>query len=228
MSEPTPFQRTFQHAMELWFEPEIKRRQDAGLIPKPYGLKAAQVIIHADSRPNEVRLNEEVAIMAGAKVKEGANKAIGDYLSLNEIDGIEKWYLPESENSNCGHFTVVSLAGNWYCTFDFRYNKAQSRALLAAAEEFLSVASYALATNMLRATADNLFSAAELAAKAYVITTPLPGASTSKKHGFFPFSVQLAGTPWKRRLRPVQSLQCFVLHARGRRIPAERIRSDVG
>jgi hypothetical protein len=100
--------------MELWCEPEIKRRQDAGLIPKPYGLKAAQVIIHTDSRPNEVRLNEEVAIIGEATLKEGANKANGDYLSLDEIDGTQTWHLPESADPNCGHLTIVTLAGNWY------------------------------------------------------------------------------------------------------------------
>ena len=29
MSEEEGFERTFTHAMELWFEPEIKRRQEA-------------------------------------------------------------------------------------------------------------------------------------------------------------------------------------------------------
>ena len=67
--------------------------------------------------------------------------------------------------------------------FDFRYNKGKASELLAAAEEFFETASSALAAGRLRAAIDNLFSAAELAAKAYVMSTPLPGDSEKKSHG---------------------------------------------
>jgi HEPN domain-containing protein len=91
--------------------------------------------------------------------------------------------LPESEDPNCGHFTSFLLGDRWYGSFDFRYNKGKAAELLAAAEEFLATASHSVSEGRTRAAIDNLFSAAELAAKAFVVTTPLPGDGDLKGHG---------------------------------------------
>ncbi len=39
------------NAFELWFEPEIKRRQEAGTLPTPFELWAAQVLLELDKSP---------------------------------------------------------------------------------------------------------------------------------------------------------------------------------
>lgn len=175
--------RTFDHVMEIWFEPEIRRRQDAGTAPKPFPLRAAQVIIYPGNRPHEVRLNEEVEAIGHMKLKDGITKAEGDTVYLHELEGVPSIHLPETADPNCGHFTLILISDRWYGSFDFRYNKGKATELLAAAEEFFETASDALAAGRLRAAMDNLFSAAELAAKAYVISTPLPGDTEAKSHG---------------------------------------------
>jgi uncharacterized protein (UPF0332 family) len=174
--------RTFDHAMEIWFEPEIRRRQEQGSAPKPFPLWAAQVIIYADSRPQEIRLNEEVQAGGRMKLKDGITKSEGEPIYLHELE-IPSIHLPDTADPNCGHFTLVVIGDRWYGSFDFRYNKGKASELLSAAEEFFATASTALAAGRLRAAIDNLFSAAELAAKAYVILTPLPGGSDTKGHG---------------------------------------------
>ena len=71
------YETTLSHVMSLWFLPEVERRQAAGLIPKPFPLLAAQVIIHSDGRPHEIQLNEEVRGVLDVKYKEGVSDKIG-------------------------------------------------------------------------------------------------------------------------------------------------------
>jgi len=175
-------QRTFAHAMELWFEPEIRRRQQAGTAPQPFPLRAAQVILYADSRPHVVRLNEEIQAVGEMKLREGLTKLPGEPVYLSEIEEIPSIRLPDTEDPNCGHFTLFLLGDRWYGTFDFRYNRGKASELLTAAEEFLATAAHASSEGRTRAAVDNLFSSAELAAKAFVVTTPLPGDSDLAGH----------------------------------------------
>lgn len=184
MLNEVDLQRTFAHAMALWFEPEIHRRQEAGTAPIPYHLRAAQVILHADIRPNEVRLNEEVLARGRVKLRTGVSKRVGDPIYLHDLEEELSIHLPDSVDPNCGHFTLVLIGNRWYCSFDFRYNKGKASELLDASKEFYLTASEALSAGRRRAAIDNLFSAAELAARAYVISTPLPGDQDGKKHSY--------------------------------------------
>ena len=183
MNDEQGFQRTFAHAMKLWFEPEIRRRQEAGTAPKPYPLRAAQVILYADARPHHVWLNEEVQAIGEMKLREDVTKLKGEPVYLSEIEEIPSIRLPTSEDPDCGHFTFLLLGDHWYGAFDFRYNKGKASELLKAAGEFLATASRALSDGHSRPAIDNLFSAAELAAKAFVLTTPLPGDGDIRNHG---------------------------------------------
>jgi len=182
MKENDSFHRTFEHAMELWFKPEIIRRQKAGLIEKPYHLRAAQVILFSDGKGNKIRLNDEVAIIGKIKIKKGISKKKGDPIYLNEIDGIENFQLPDSEDPDCGHFTVIRMGNTWYGAFDFRYNKGYAKKLISASTEFLDTANYSFSTGRTRATIDNLFSSMELAVKAFIITIPYPSEKKKKTH----------------------------------------------
>lgn len=172
MLDETARKRTFDHAMELWFAPEIQRRKEAGKLPDSFSLKAAQVLIHPDARPSEIRLNEEVEAIGQVKFKDGIIKNEGDPVYASDLDGSLTISLPDTTDRNCGHFTLICIADKWYASFDFRYNKHHAKELLNAAEEFLETGSSALSTGRLRPAIDNLFSAIELAAKAHVITTP--------------------------------------------------------
>ena len=177
------YQSIFEKAMELWFESEIGFRQEHADVPKPFHLTAAQVIMYPDDRPNEVRLNEEVRLIGKMKLKVGIIKELGDPVFIDDVEEIPSLQLFEDEDPNCGHLTFILLGSQWYGTFDFRYNKGRSMELLSAADEFFQTASHALLNNWLRASVDNLFSAAELAAKAYILTTPLPGETDVESHG---------------------------------------------
>lgn len=116
------------------------------------------------------------------KLKDGISKAAGDPVYEHELEELPTIYLPVSEDPNCGHFTMILMQGVWRAGFDFKYNKKILRDLIAAAEEFFQTAEHALANNRLRAAIDNLFSSAELAAKAYVIGTPTSRQPAIKSH----------------------------------------------
>ncbi len=169
--------------MSLWFLPELERRRAAGTIPNPYELRATQVLFYPDERPTEVRLNEEVRVLARVNFKEGVAKEKGKPVFHHEIENCEALQLPETEDPNCGHLTLLRLVGSWQLSFDFTYNKGRSKELLQAAKEFLDTAEHALEKGYLRAFTDNLFSAAELTATIFLITSPRPGERSDMSHG---------------------------------------------
>ncbi len=168
--------------MEIWFEPEIRRRQELGTAPKPFPLRAAQVLIYSDDRPNEVRLNEEVRALAEVRLKSGITKKQGESVYVHDVEGVQH-ILPEDTDPDCGHFTLILIGGSWHGAFDFRYNKRAISDLLSAAEEFFETSVAALAAGRIRAAIDNLFSAAELAAKACVLSSPAEDYATPESHG---------------------------------------------
>jgi uncharacterized protein (UPF0332 family) len=178
-----PYEKTLNHAMSLWFLPEVERRQTAGLIPKPFPLLAAQVIIHLDGRPHEIRLNDEVRAILDVKYKEGVGDKTGKAVFAHEIERLNFMELPQSEDPNCGHFTTIQFEGKWYLAFDFVYNKGRARELLAIGREFLESAADALPKRNLRAFADTLFSAAEIAANVILLITPRPNGKRYAGHG---------------------------------------------
>jgi len=119
MLDEAALQRTLSSAMEIWFEPEIRRRQETGTAPKPYPVKAAQAIFYGDGRRREIRLNEEVRALGEIKLKEGVLKAEGDGVTVEEIEEISKISLPTDEDPNCGHFTMLQVGVHWWIAFDF-------------------------------------------------------------------------------------------------------------
>jgi uncharacterized protein (UPF0332 family) len=169
----------FKNAMDLWFGPEIERRQAEGRLPKPVEFLGGQVIFHLDQRGNEIRLNQEVRATASVKLK--VSKEAGQPIYAHEIDGWDDLRLPEAEDPNCGHFTVLRLQDKWYIFFDFRYNKGHARELLDASRQFLSAAEHSLSQGNFRAFVDNLFSSSELAAHAVLVTTTMVNVDSS--HG---------------------------------------------
>jgi len=162
-------ERTFADLMKLWVTPEIKRRQDAGLLPKPVPLRAAQVILYPDERPVTVRLNEEVRAVAKMRVPEGVTKQPGDPVFEHELTKLEEIKLTDDDDPNCAHVTMLLLNGHWVIAFDFRRNKLVSREHQLLARDFHKAAAWAAENKIWSVFVDTLFSSAELAAKAWLL-----------------------------------------------------------
>lgn len=174
MSEPTDEQefgqKAFRQFLDLYVTPEVTRRQEAGLLPKPLALEAFQIVWFPDGRPHQVRINRsEVKALLRIQVKDGVTKPPGDPLLLEEMEAFEGIQLTGDDDPDCGHATYIRLGDRWYGQFDAVYNKSLARRHLEVGEEFQKAAEYALAQNHLHSFADNLFRAAELYAKASLL-----------------------------------------------------------
>lgn len=170
-AEPEP-SSVFQQIIDIYVGPEIERRRAAGRLPRNFTLHAAQLICSADAAPNQIRLNDEVQAIALVRWNKAVRKELGDPVFRHEVEGIETIVLPETEDPNCGHATLLRFGAQWYVAFDFRYNRGRSRELLAKAEQFRSAATRAHAAAEWSAFAYNLFTAMELAAKAELLVAP--------------------------------------------------------
>lgn len=171
-----------EQVMDLWVTPEVKRRQEQGLIPKPLNLRQAQVIFFPDGRPPQIRLNDEVRVVPKVKLKKGVSKNVGDDVYYHEVEHFDFLELPQTEDQNCGHITVNSIGGDWHISFDARYNKQIAQSHLQKANEFFACAVFSKGKGHWCSFVDTLFSASELAAKAILITSDLKLAR-SKGHG---------------------------------------------
>lgn len=171
-------QRVIQQALELWIQPEIARRQELGSIPRPFELRAAQVIFDPDAEAVEVRLNDEVQIV-GQFPAEGPLKK-GDIIevSLETISGL----MLTDQDPNAGHLTIHAAGGKWLLAFDFRRNAARIAKHLEVAREFLDAASFSLNHQQFHAFHEALFSAVESMAKSVLLMLPGREIIESKKH----------------------------------------------
>ena len=184
MNTESDWKNTFNQILEIWVTPEVMRRQELALISKPYDLRAVQVIFYPDNRLNIISLNEEVRFVGKVKLKQGISlKQKGDPVYLQDIDDYESFYLPKDEDPNCGHITIYRFPDHWIISFDLVYNKGIATEHLLAAKQFLNAGRQAIKENSMRVFVDTCFSAAELSAKALLITTPIPGENTKMSHG---------------------------------------------
>jgi uncharacterized protein (UPF0332 family) len=172
-------QRLLNNLLETWILPAIRERQEKGELPKPLGLKAAQIIFRPEGGKPEIRVNSEVKGKAIARLSKAVQA--GDPLGQDQIDDIEAFELDDGER-NFGHATLLLIKQRWLISFDFIYNKASSQNHIGAAKEFLHAAESSLEKGYLRACLDNLHSASELAAKAYLLGTPDHSLVKAKSH----------------------------------------------
>jgi uncharacterized protein (UPF0332 family) len=166
--------RVFQQFIDLFFRPEIERRRGAGALPAPLVLRKAQVVFYPDGRRPEVRLNDEVRAVAKVRFKPGAmeGRRVGDEITADEIDDISEVMLKDEDDPDAGHATFIQVGKRWCMAFDFRYNKGLSERHLNDAREFLEAARHSQERSAWSAFVDNLFSAAELAARALLLVLP--------------------------------------------------------
>jgi HEPN domain-containing protein len=158
-----------KHFMDIFITPEVMRRQDAGELPRPLDLRAAQIIFYPDGKKPTVRINSEVKVLAKMKLKPGIEKDYGDAVYANELDGLEELMLTNEDDPDSGHVTMLKFNGSWIMAFDFIYNKALAKKTIKTAKEFIEAAEFSFSHQSWSAFADNLFSAAELLAKATLL-----------------------------------------------------------
>lgn len=155
--------------MDIFVTPEVVRRQENGKLPRPFDLRAAQIIFYPDGRKPEVRINSEVKAVGKMKLKPGVSKNYGDLVYTNELEGLENLTLTDEDDPDCGHATILRLGDTWLLAFDFIYNKALAKKHIETAKEFIEAAEFSFSHKHWSAFADNLFSAAELLAKAELL-----------------------------------------------------------
>lgn len=184
MDDPEFTTAVLQNAFDLWFEPEIKRRQEAGTLPKPFPLWAAQVILEPDG-PGTMRFNDQIRGVFQVAIDASTPGPIakGAQLSLSELGPIQGMQLT-LDDPNAGHLTALNHKEAWYLLFDFRYNAARIALNLQVAHQFLAAAEDATHRKHLNAAVDNLFGAVETAARSYLMMHPDPRLLQQTTHGF--------------------------------------------
>jgi uncharacterized protein (UPF0332 family) len=168
-----------RNALDLWINPEINRRREAGTLPENFSAYAIQVIFDDDLECVQVRLNEEVR--AVLEVDFTRDIKAGDAITISDIGDVKRVQLTK-EDPNAGHFTLIRKKEGWTIAFDFTRNVTRSHQYLDAANEFLKSAEFAFNNKYFRAFIDNLHSTAELVAKGLLIMHDSE-ALKSKKHG---------------------------------------------
>lgn len=176
------YQTLLNQFLDLFILPEIRRRQETGDLPKPLGLRAAQIIFYADGKKPEIRINSEIKAIARIKLKKGISKNKGDPIHENEIEGLNKIKLTDEEDPDCGHATNLKLGNSWIIAFDFRYNKGLAKKHVDTAKQFFELAEIAFQKKYWSPCLDNLFSASELAAKAELLMISDPKFSKKTTH----------------------------------------------
>jgi hypothetical protein len=175
-------QQLLQQAFQVFFNPEIERRREAGLIDTSFGISVAQVVFNEDERW-EVRFNDEVDghIEAVAPVEIDA----GQEVMMSMIGEIKAFDLTE-DDPNAAHITVFYRGeqDGWLIVSDLRFNATLAGDHIDAAREFFEAAERALEANALRVFSENLLAATELTAKAALLSVPVEGTRTTKSHRF--------------------------------------------
>src|SRR6185437_7914458 len=95
--------KAFQQFMELFVVPELKRRQEAGTLPKPVELTAFQIIWGPDGRERLIRINEEVRVHFVVKLKYGTEPARGTTVFWDDVEQVQAIRLTDDDDADCGH-----------------------------------------------------------------------------------------------------------------------------
>lgn len=169
LQDPEFQQRVLNQFLDLYVIPEIIKRQEAGRLERPIALTAAQIVFSPDGRRAEVRINSEVQVLAQPILRSGVAKDVGDVVFPHEIEGFERFWLTDKDDPDCGHATLLNVQGVWFIGFDLRRNKDFARRHLATAQQFYEAAEFSWSRRNWSSLIDNLFSAAELAAKAELV-----------------------------------------------------------
>ena len=173
-------QRTVNQILSIYLFPEIKRRQNEGLIPKPFSLWAGQIIFRKNKK-SLIRLNKECKMQITIKPKSGVPRKKGSVIRFNQIQSVKKIKMIEGDG-NEAHISMVRVRNIWYLNFDARYDKRRARSLILSSSEFFESAKDNLKEKRWRSFVDSIFLAVESLVKAELIL--LPHYKSSKKHNY--------------------------------------------
>lgn len=172
--------RTFAHMWDLFFGPELEKRQQQGGSPEDFSLYMAQVLIPPEGQGNNrVLFNDEVHGVGLMRATRQVEK--GELVTVTDIENIERFDLPD-ELLDHGHFTIIRSGGGWRMFFNFLYGRAKAKDHLVLARQFLEASRVSAGKGHAGPAVDNLFSAAELISKAELILHR-SSAAESKTHG---------------------------------------------
>jgi hypothetical protein len=170
--------RTLAQMWEIFFRPEIERRQAGGSSLVNISLYMAQVLFPPKGE-NRILLNDEVKGEGLMRTPRSIQK--GDPVQLTELQYIECFELPDDLLDN-GHFTIIRAGEGWRVFFNFLRGRAKAKDLLELAGQFLEAALSSSSKGHAGPAVDNLFSASELISKAELILHR-SHAGNSKRHG---------------------------------------------
>ena len=174
------YENILNQFLDLFVLPEIRRRKEAGNLEGSFTLRGAEIIFHSDGRKPQIRINSEVKVYM--KLKKGISKNKGEPIRENEIEDMDLLRVPDEEDPDCAHATIVKIADRWVIAFDFRYNKGLAKKHIETANQFYESAEFSFGKKYFASCLDNLFSAAELASKAVLMLIPDPKLMKGKTH----------------------------------------------
>jgi uncharacterized protein (UPF0332 family) len=151
--------------LDSWINPEVERRTEAGSWAEGERVRRFQVQFLDESVV--VRLNDEVD--GYLQVDGGGFVEMNELLSRSEIGDVVDYRLPD-EIAHHSHFTAWSHGGAWFTTHQLAFRDPGRHEVLAGGREFLATARDALAERRLRACFDTAYSAAELLARAELLS----------------------------------------------------------
>src|SRR5436305_47644 len=169
-----------RQSFELFINPEIGRRREAGRIDETFGLSAAQVIFNADA-PLEVRFNDEVEGHIEGVIERDIRE--GDDVELSDIERITRFDLT-TEDPNAAHITVFYAGDGWLLISDLRFNAERADHHAKVAAEYIDAARHALEAEHLSPFVENLYAATELIAKGTLLSLPHETLLHKPSHSF--------------------------------------------
>lgn len=160
-------QPLFDDVVERFVVPEIERRRDAGTFADDECVYRFQVLF-PESGGQEIRLNDEVAGSILAVATRAIDK--GEEVTLEDISGVTE-YTPPPEDAGVPHVTAFLHRDGWSLAFQFGRGGHPDRfEFLRLAQDFLETARQALAASRFSSFVDAAYSAAELFAKAELLS----------------------------------------------------------
>jgi HEPN domain-containing protein len=171
----------FHDMLERFVAPEMTRRETSGDWPAGTAVYRFQVLLPWNG-PIEVRLNHEVGGEALVKAARPIEK--GQEVTTEDIAGIEK-YIPRPDDADIPHVTGFAHSAGWSIAFEFGYRHPRRHDFLTLAHQFAATARDALRAGRVGVALDNAFSAAELLAKAELLSCAptIEAALAARTHG---------------------------------------------
>jgi hypothetical protein len=181
----------FNDMLERFVGPEMTRRETSGESREGTPVYRFQVLLPREGSV-EVRLNEEVGGEALARAVRPVQK--GEDVTTQDISGVEK-YIPRPEDAGIPHITAFAHSRGWSIAFQLGYRHPRRRDFLVVGHQFAETAREALVAGRVGVALDNAFSAAELLAKAELLSSAptIEAAISARTHGSIRESYNLWG-----------------------------------